>query len=227
MAQLIHFTLCPFSRMARVLLNEYGIEASLAEEKPWEWRPQFLAVNPAGNLPVLLIDHVAISGIYPLTEYLLEQSFDDEEGNPPELMPEEPYPRAETRRMVDWFHQKFYHEVWSYVAYERIENPLTRAAPPNPDTIRAAMVNMRNHMSYLSKVLEERYWVGGDYLSIADIACACHLSCLDHLGDIPWTNYPIVKNWYARIKSRPSFRPLLHDTFPSIVPPAHYTDLDF
>lgn len=227
MVQLIHFPLCPFSRTARVLLKEYGIDASLAEEKPWEWRPEFLAVNPGGNLPVLLVDHVAISGIYPLTEYLLEAAIGDEESSHPELMPEEPYPRAETRRMVDWFNLKFHDEVWSYIFFERIENPFVHRSPPNPDAIRAAMANLRNHMHYLSHLLEERYWIGGDYLSIADLTAASHFSCLDYLGDIAWQNIPLVKNWYARVKSRPSFRPLLHDTIPSIVPPSHYTDLDF
>lgn len=227
MVQLIHFPLCPFSRTARILLKEYGIDASLAEEKPWEWRPEFLAVNPGGNLPVLLVDHVAISGIYPLTEYLLESAPSDEEYQHPELMPEDPYPRAETRRMVDWFHQKFYDEVWSYMFYERIENPFVHRAPPNPDAIRAALANLRNHMAYIGRLLEERYWLGGDYISVADLAAASHISCLDYLGDVAWDKFPLVKSWYARVKSRPSFRPLLYDTFPSIVPPAHYADLDF
>ena len=225
--QLIHFPLCPYSRTARALLYEFGIAPSLAEEKPWAWRPEFLAVNPAGNLPVLLVDHVAIPGIYPITEYLIESNRSEEERDPAELMPEEAHPRAETRRMIDWFHGKFHQEVWSYIFFERIENPFIHRGAPNPDAIRAATANLRAHLGYLSRMLEERYWVGGDYITIADIAAASHLSCLDYLGDINWETVPIVKNWYARMKSRPSFRPLLLDTIPSIVPPPHYTDLDF
>ena len=227
MVQLIHYALGPWSRTARVLLKEYQLDAALIEEKPWEWRPEFLSVNPGGNLPVLLVDHVAICGIYPITDYLLEAAPTDDMPLPPELMPEEPYPRAETRRMMDWFHQKFYDEVWRYIAYERIENPFVHRQSPNPDTIRVAMSNLRNHMAYLSRLLEERYWIGGDYLSVADITAACHVSCLDYLGDMNWSGLPLVKNWYARIKSRPSFRPLLGDVVPSLAPPGHYTDLDF
>lgn len=227
MVQLIHYPLCPWSRTARVLLTEYGINARLAEEKPWAWRPEFLAVNPGGNLPVLLVDHVAICGIYPITDYLLESAPRDDERPPPELIPDEPYPRAEMRRMIDWFHQKFYDEVWRYIAFERIENPFIHRGNPNPDAIRAAMANARNHLAYISRLLEERYWLGGDYLSVADLTAASHISCLDYLGDLNWDNIPLVKNWYARIKSRPSFRPLLNDTIPSLVPPPHYVDLDF
>ncbi len=227
MGQLIHFSICPFSRTARLLLAEYGIDASLAEEKPWEWRAPFLAVNPGGNLPVLLLDNAAICGITPITEYLFETNPFAADNVVPELYPEEPLAKAETRRMSDWFHQKFHAEVWSYLAYERIENPFVHRHPPNPEAIRAAMANMHNHMAYLSRLLEERYWIGGDYMSMADLAAAAHLSCLDFLGDITWEKAPLVKNWYARIKSRPSFRPILKDSFPGIVPPAHYTNLDF
>lgn len=227
MVQLIHFSLCPQSRTARLLLGEYGIDASLAEEKPWEWRAPFLAVNPGGNLPVLLLENAAICGIYPISEYLLETNPFTPEEIAPELLPQEPEARAETRRMVDWFHVKFLQEVWSYIAYERIENPFVHRQPPNPEAIRAATANMHNHMAYLSRLLEERYWIGGDHISLADITAAAHLSCLDFLGDIRWEKAPLVKNWYARIKSRPSFRTLLHDTYPGIIPPAHYTNLDF
>jgi glutathione S-transferase len=57
MATLLHYPLCPFSRSVRLALAECGIEAELAEERPWEWRAEFLALNPAGSLPVLISDN--------------------------------------------------------------------------------------------------------------------------------------------------------------------------
>ena len=70
-------------------------------------------------------------------------------------------------------------------------------------------------------------WLAGDALSLADIAAAAHLSAIDYLGDVPWSDHEVAKEWYARIKSRPSFRPLLTDHIPGLAPPKHYTDLDF
>ena len=67
---------------------------------------------------------------------------------------------------------------------------------------------------------------GEDY-SLADIAAAAHLSTVDYLGDVPWTEHEEAKDWYARIKSRPSFRSLLEDNIPGVPPPKHYADLDF
>ena len=63
--------------------------------------------------------------------------------------------------------------------------------------------------------------------SAADITAAAHLSSLDYLGDVPWDAHEPAKEWYARIKSRPSFRQILSDHVPGVAPPKHYPDLDF
>jgi glutathione S-transferase len=44
---------------------------------------------------------------------------------------------------------------------------------------------------------------------------------------VPWDAHEPAKEWYARIKSRPSFRTILADHIPGVPPPAHYADLDF
>ena len=82
-------------------------------------------------------------------------------------------------------------------------------------------------MDYIDFLAERRRWLAGDELSMADLAAAAHLSLVDYLGNVPWDEHPETKNWYARIKSRPSFRPLLLDAIPGVPPPPHYADLDF
>ena len=52
MAILHSYPFCPQSRFARLVLGEFGIEAGLVEEKPWERRLPVLELNPAGNLPL-------------------------------------------------------------------------------------------------------------------------------------------------------------------------------
>ena len=61
----------------------------------------------------------------------------------------------------------------------------------------------------------------------ADLAAAAHLSVVDYFGDVPWSDFPTAKTWYMKLKSRPSFRPLLSDRWPGMVPAGHYDDLDF
>ena len=98
---------------------------------------------------------------------------------------------------------------------------------PDTDTLRAVRSNLRYHMSYLSYLADQRRWLAGDELSLADLTAAAQLSVLDYLSEVPWENYPLTKEWYARIKSRPSFRGVLADRIPGVPPPLHYTDLDF
>jgi glutathione S-transferase len=50
---------------------------------------------------------------------------------------------------------------------------------------------------------------------------------VDYLGDVPWDEDETARLWYARIKSRPSFRALLADRVPGMAPAEHYDNLDF
>ena len=86
---------------------------------------------------------------------------------------------------------------------------------------------MHSHLDYIGWLTERRNWLAGDHLSIADLAAAGHLSGLDYLGDVPWDDHPAAKEWYMRIKSRPSFRPLLTERMPSVTAARHYAELDF
>ena len=86
---------------------------------------------------------------------------------------------------------------------------------------------MKNHLRYISHMVASRNWLAGTRISHADMAAAATLSVLDYLGEISWNDEPALKEWYARIKSRPSFRPLLSDKIVSLAPVSHYIDLDF
>ena len=74
---------------------------------------------------------------------------------------------------------------------------------------------------------QRRHWLGGEEMSLADITAAAHLSTVDYFGDVPWADHKPAKNWYARIKSRPSLRPILAERIPRLPAAKHYSDLDF
>ena len=79
----------------------------------------------------------------------------------------------------------------------------------------------------MDKLLESRSWLAGSFLTLADFTAAAHLSCLDYISDVDWNRSSNVKDWYAKIKSRPAFRSILADQVSGFPPPPHYTDLDF
>ena len=227
MPSLVHFTLDPFSRRLRLALAEYGVPVELIDEEPWEPSPDIFELNPAGTLPVYLEDAATpLSGIEAITEYLEETK-----STRVRLIPGDAFERAEVRRLAGWFDIKFYAEVSEPLLTEKVIRRFLRRdrGGGGPDTarVRQAMARMRDHLDYISHLVDHRVWLAGEELSIADLAAAGHISAVDYFGDIPWADYPVAKGWYQRVKSRPSFRPLLADTVRGMAPGAHYADLDF
>jgi glutathione S-transferase len=98
---------------------------------------------------------------------------------------------------------------------------------PDSKAVKSGATRIKYHLDYMSWLLDQRRWLAGDVMTLADFTAAAHLSCLDYISDVDWNRSANVKDWYAKIKSRPSFRPLLADQVPGFPPPAHYTDLDF
>jgi glutathione S-transferase len=219
---LYHFWLSPFCRKVRVVLREKQLEHDAVVERYWERRPEFLALNPAGQVPTLVLDDGRpIAGSQAIAEYL------DETVPAPPLMGGNAYNRAETRRLAAWFDDKFYQEVTRHLLGEKILKRFQSQGQPSSERIRAGHRNLGTHLRYVGYLAERRNWLSGEDFSLADIAAAAQLSCLDYLGDVPWDHYPAAKDWYARVKSRPSFRPILADHIAGLPPPKHYADLDF
>ncbi|RED18473.1 FtsZ-binding protein FzlA [Pontivivens insulae] len=221
MRRLHHLPLSPFSRKVRLVLAEKKIEVELIEEKPWEKRMEFLLLNPAAQVPVLQIDGLTLSDSVAICEYL------DEVYPDIALMPRTPEARAEVRRLVHWFDDKFHREVTENLLYERVTKKIKKTGYPDGSRIREGTNAIKYHLDYLDWLLDKRKWLAGDEMTLADFAAAAHLSCLDYIDDVDWTRSEHVKDWYARIKSRPAFRGILADALPGMRPPPHYADLDF
>jgi len=147
------------------------------------------------------------------------------------LMPTETGRRVEVRRLAAWFNEKFFTEVSGPLVLERFYKRLMRieqgGGPPDTDAIRAARINVRYHIAYIGWLVRTRDWLAGDQMTLADLAAAAHLSAVDYLGDVPWSEDEASKSWYARVKSRPSFRSILAETWPGLAPAPAYTNLDF
>ncbi|MCI5077812.1 glutathione S-transferase family protein [Oricola sp.] len=227
---LYHHTVSAPSRFVRLLLAEYGETPQLVEEMPWARRPEFMQINPAGSVPVLMSEaETGIVGAYAISEYL------DETRGPimreRRLMPGSPLERAEVRRLVDWFLSKAESDATRPIARERVFKLQMTAAEgggaPDSAVLRAARGNVRQHMRYLGWLAHSRNLLAGDRLTLADLAAGAMVSVLDYLGEIDWGSEPAARDWYQRLKSRPSFRPLLEDRVRRVPPPSHYSDLDF
>lgn len=221
MAKLYHFPLSPFCRKVRLCLAEKKIECELIEERYWEQDAEFLRRNPGAKVPVLQMDGKTMAESSAICEYL-EEVYPD-----PPLMPRMPDDRYEVRRLVAWFDDKFHHEVTSKLVYERVNKKVMGLGYPESKNVKAGAKRIKYHLDYMAWLLDRRRWLAGDAMSLADFAAAAHLSALDYISDVDWSRQPVVKDWYAKIKSRPAFRSILADQIPGFPQPQHYGDLDF
>lgn len=221
MNRLYHFPLSPFCRKLRLVLAEKKIEVELIEERYWERGQEFLRRNPAGKVPVLRMGGRMLSESQAICEYIEEIQPD------PPLLPSRAEDRYEVRRLVAWFDDKFHAEVTSKLLYERVNKKVMGLGYPESAHVKAGAKAIKFHLDYLGWLLDQRRWLAGDAMTLADFAAAAHLSCLDYISDVDWNRNAAVKDWYAKIKSRPAFRAILADQVPGFPPPAHYADLDF
>jgi glutathione S-transferase len=230
MPYLHHHPLDPHSRFVRLALGETGVPAEMVTERPWERSEELLLLNPAGTVPVYVDDDdLVVPGAGLVAEYL-DERYGHSLGEH-RLLPIAPEARVEVRRLMDWFLGKFHAEVCEYLVTEKV---LKRYMPnghgggsPDMAAIRAGKANVRYHLRYVGYLVRRRNWLAGEKLTYADLAAAAAISVIDYLGDVPWDEDLAAKDWYARVKSRPSFRPLLNETVMGTAPSPTYADLDF
>ena len=226
MRSLLHTPLDPASRMVRIILAEKGLTARLVHTPPWDDSGDLAAHNPASTIPVLIDeapsgDETSISPGYAITEYL------EEVYGAPLLLPATSAGRAEARRLMAWFCEKFEQDVNATTLRVKVDQKQLGRGQDEETAAEKSAEAMCWHLDYLSWLLEKRDWLAGSSFTVADIAGAAHFSSVDYLGIVPWTDFPSVKEWYARVKSRPSFQPLLSDRIEGLPPPPHYANLDY
>lgn len=204
------------------MMDEMNLEYTLVDEPVWEQRKEFLELNPAGMVPVLVDGNgLVLCGSYVVTEYL-EEGYQVQR-----LIGETLAIRAEVRRFIHWSENKLLKEVTQPLLHEKYFRQLLKAGQPDMKRIRYAKEMMEKHIAYFEGILQNQSWLAGERFTLADITIGAHISLYDYLGDMTWKRNAPIKRWYALLKSRPSFRRLLKDRVRGIKPPSHYEDPDF
>jgi len=222
MHQLYQFPLCPFSRKIRLLMGEKNIAYDLVREDPWAASEEFYDLNPAGRTPVLVNEEkgLALADSRAIAEYL-EETVDKS----PMINGTAVY-RAEIRRLVALFDENFYADVTQPLLLERMKKRIVLRQPPDSRALRDAMRMAHGHLDYMDWLIDNRPWLAGSTMTLADLTAAAQISVADYLGGIDWKGHDQTRGWYAVFKSRPSFRPLLSERMNVIKPPPHYALVD-
>jgi glutathione S-transferase len=202
-------------------LQEKSIDHQLTECNLWDKSNKIFTADVALELPILIKDKILVADVGAISEYLEETYY----LHP--LIGASPLARIDVRRIANWFNTKFYAEVTQLILHEKIVSYFTKTKEPSSSLIRVAKQNIYPHLDYMTHWIKQRKWLAAEKLTLADIAAASQLSVLDYLGDVPWDYSHHVREWYAIIKSRPSFRAILNDYIPGFNPSNHYANLDF
>ncbi len=217
MRVLYHFWLHPFSRKVQMALTEKRLPFEVKIEKMWERRTEFLSMNPAGDLPLLVEqDGTVLSNSQVICEYL------DEVYPETNLMGTNPVQRAETRRLANWFDRKFSKEVTDNLVGEKITKAVLNLGEPHGPSVRAGRANIHYHLDYIGFLTERRKWLSGEAFSLADICAASHLSAIDYIGDVPWQEHSAAREWYDAVRARPGLGALMEEEMPGLESSSKY-----
>ena len=222
MWRLYQFPLCPFSRKIRLLLGEKNVAYEMVREDPWSASDYFWNLNPAGRTPVMVHQErdTVLCDSRAIAEYF------EETVNKSPMINGTSANRAEIRRLVALFDENFYNDVTAPLLNERMKKRIVLNQPPDSRVLREAMKLAHGHLDYMDWLIDNRPWLAGSTMSLADLAAAAQISVADYLGGIDWAGHEQTRGWYAVFKSRPSFRPLLTERLGVIQPPAHYAKVD-
>ena len=221
MITLYHYYLCSSSRYIRLILEEQKIKYETQLENYWKPQKDFLQLNPAGHLPVIVNEeNFPVIGANACIEYIKDL------GVKPRLFVDDYREKAEINRLVHWFDVIFKKEVFDPIIYEKIFSGILDNITPNSENIRAALNNLDFHIQYFNFLLNSKNYFIKDDLTYLDFLAAANFSVLDYLGLLNLKDYENIKEWYFKIKSRPSFKILLKDQIVGLNPHENYKKID-
>jgi glutathione S-transferase len=218
---LYHYPLCPISRQIRILLKENNIVSTLIKEDYWLEGSNLQHKSLSSKVPILEIGHHYFDNYYSIIEYIQSIAVENF------MLPDDSLNKADMRNVIYWLNEIFHKNVTEILLEEKIIRLVKRIGEPRSIKIREAKVMLAKYLEIMTNFLTQYDYLCCDKISYADIAAAAHISVIDYFGEIKWSDWPIIKDWYSIIKSRPSFKAILSDIVPGFMPPSHYTELDF
>ncbi len=155
----------------------------------------FLQMNPHARIPLLNDAGNIVWESNTILRYLAARFSPDRMWSPDPLF------RSEVERWMDWelckLQPDFIDLFWSYYR--------TPAAARDPERIEAARGACNAHMRQLENQLDDRSFLVGDELSLADITCGVCLYRYFEMG-LECERPQAVMRWYRQLCRRPAYR---------------------
>jgi len=148
--------------------------------------PEFRALNPAGQVPVVVLaDGRPLAQSNGIIMYLAEGS---------DLIPTDAYDRA---RMLEWlFWEQYSHEPYVAVARFQVVYQGRSVADLDPKLVARGEAALQR----IEDGLEAGQFLVGDQLSLADVALVAYTRLAGE-GGLDLARYPKVQAWIARVEA--------------------------
>ena len=148
--------------------------------------PQFLAINPAGQVPVIVLeDGRPLAQSNAIILHLAEGS---------DLIPADAYERA---RMLEWlFWEQYSHEPYVAVARFQVKYLGKPAADLDPKLVERSY----GALARLEQGVSASAFLVGERLTLADIALVAYTRWA-HEGGLSLAGYPAVRAWISRVEA--------------------------
>ena len=159
-------------------------------------KPDFLAVNPIGKVPVLALeDGRTLAESNAILLYLAENT---------RFLPADRYDRG---KAYEWlFFEQYTHEPSIAVRRSILTAP-ERAAQRTPERLQALLESGNFALGVMERRLAVSDWLAGDACSIADIALYAYTHVADE-GGYDLAAFPAISRWIHRVKAEPGHVPL-------------------
>jgi len=189
---------CPFAQRAWLSLKEKGIDFEYREQDPYDKTPEFLAINPRGLVPALVLGGDVVVESLIVAEFIDEAWPEKNHLYPPMS---EPLKRAKARILLD--------HIGKNIVPHFINLHLCKDAK-----------GKESGVEHLCAGIEELFhgasakgpFIDGDQFGILDIAFApfvARMEVLDEFVDLKIFNdprYTRFHTWWAAAKERPSMK---------------------
>ena len=203
MITLYHFERSGNSREVRLTLHEKNLEFKeviVDVMKGDTKKPEFLALNPFGKVP-LLVDELQGNQKVVLYEASIINYYLDEKYPKPPLMPLSPIKRAEVRKWVYWGTQK----MEKHMAPVLLEMLLKSEEKWDKEMISKNKLSLEEALKVLNERLKDQEYLCDDY-SLADICLTPHLAALGRIKFNPNPDLSHFHEWFKKLKKRPNFK---------------------
>ena len=206
--KLYSHSLSPNSRKVLVTAHLLGFELDVEECDilgDWEADEQFLELNPNGLTPLLVDGDYALWESNAIMQYLASRTPGQE------LWPDDARSRAEVAKWQFW-QASHWGPACGTVVFERLAKPLLGDDTPTDERrLSDALEGIRRFGGILNRELEDKEWLVGSSMSLADVSVSVYLTYHEP-ARMPIDRFDHLRCWLDRITELDAWTETLPET---------------